>query len=304
MPNAAAESSRFQTFTLPAGDYPHSVAPGPDGTILYTDQRHGGLGILDPKTGKVEKIPFGAGSSPQGIVAGPDGTAWVNDSGLNAIVRFDPATKKVSPFVIPEDWGFTNLNSAAIDRNGDIWLTGQTGVYGKLNRAFGFITLWGSPLGRGPHGIAATRHGDVYFASMAGSYLGRIDREGGDATVLVPPTKGQGARMVAADSQDRIWVSEWIAGQVAVYDPDARTWKEWKLPGRNPRPYAIHVDERDIVWISDWGANALVRFDPATAKFEVIPFARKDANVRQIASRPGELLLPESGPRAISIFRR
>ena len=31
---ASAESGRFTTFTLPAGNYPHDVAPGPNGTIF------------------------------------------------------------------------------------------------------------------------------------------------------------------------------------------------------------------------------------------------------------------------------
>jgi virginiamycin B lyase len=302
--HAAAETGRFQTFALPAGDYPAAVAPGPGGTIYYADPRKGALGILDPATGKVEKVPLGSGSSPYGVIVGPENSVWLADSGQNAVVRYVPATKTLTAFRLPTDTGFINVLGAAFDRNGDLWFTGQTGVYAKWNRMTEFVTAWSSPRGRGPHGIVATRNGDVYYASMEGGFLGRVDLDWGETTELEPPTKGQAARGVAVDSKDRIWVSEWIAGKVAVYDPEARTWREWNLPGRNSRPYAIHVDERDIVWLSDWGANALVRFDPAAEKFEVIPFARKDAHVRQIASRPGELLLPETGPRVISIFKR
>lgn len=303
-PIAAADEGRFAIFKLPDGNYPHDVSPGPDGLVFYADQRRGGIGIVDPKTGKVEKVPFGEGSAPHGVFTGPDGKAWLTDGGLNAIVSYDPATKKVAIYKLPEDTGYTNLNTAAVDRKGDVWFTGQTGIYGKVDVKTGKVTVWQAPRGRGPYGITATKKGDVYYASLAGSYVGRIDIETGKVTVLEPPTKNQGARRVWADSKDRIWVSEWAAGQVALYDPNARKWKEWKLPGRRPMPYAIHVDERDIVWLSDWGANALVRFDPAMEKFDVIPFPRKDANVRQIASRGGELLLPESGPRVISIFKR
>jgi len=303
-PGAAAEAARFQAFTLPAGDYPHDVSPGPNGTIYYADQRRGGLGIVDPKTGKVEKVALGPGSSPHGVITGPGDTAWLTDGGQNAIVSYDPATKKVTIYRIPEDTGYTNLNTAAFDRKGDIWFTGQTGIYGKVDLKTGKVSVWSSPKGRGPYGITGTKNGDVYYASLAGSYVGRINIETGEATVLEPPTKGQGARRVWADSKDRIWVSEWISGQISVYDPANWTWKQWKLPGSGPKAYAVYVDEQDKVWIADWGGNALVKFDPVTEKFEVFPLPRENANVRQIHGRPGEILLPESGPRIVSIFKK
>ena len=59
-------------------------------------------------------------------------------------------------------------------------------------------------------------------------------------------------------------MSEWNAGKIGVYDPRRRSWREWRVPGANPQPYAIYVDDRDIVWVTDFGANAIVRFDPRT----------------------------------------
>ena len=91
---------------------------------------------------------------------------------------------------------------------------------------------------------------------------------------------------------------------LSAFDPATGAWKQWKLPGPGPKTYAVYVDDRDKVWLADWGANALVRFDPGTEKFDVFPFARDSANVRQIHGRPGEILLPESGPRVVSIFRK
>ena len=303
-PVAAADEGRFATFKLPPGNYPHDVSPGPDGLVFYADQRRGGIGIVDPKTGKVEKVPFGEGSAPHGVFTGPDGKAWLTDGGLNAIVSYDPATKKVAIYKLPEDTGYTNLNTAAVDRKGDVWFTGQTGIYGKVDVKSGKVTVWQAPRGRGPYGITATKKGDVYYASLAGSYVGRIDIETGKATVLEPPTKSQGARRVWADSKDRIWVSEWNSGNVSVYDPANGSWKQWKLPGSNPKAYAVYVDDEDKVWLADWGANALVKFDPATEKFAVFPLPRETSNVRQIDGRKGEILLPLSGPRLVAVFKK
>ena len=83
----------------------------------------------------------------------------------------------------------------------------------------------------------------------------------------------------------------------------AGAWRAWKLPGANPRAYAVWVDERDAVWASDFGANSVVRFDPDGEKFESFTFPRDSANVRQILGRPGEVWLPESGTEHITVIR-
>jgi virginiamycin B lyase len=84
-------------------------------------------------------------------------------------------------------------------------------------------------------------------------------------------------------------VSEWNAGRVARYDPKARRWREWRLPGA-AEPYAVYVDDHDIVWVSDFGANQLLRFDPATQRFTTIALPGPAANVRQLLGRPGQVL--------------
>ena len=150
---------------------------------------------------------------------------------------------------------------------------------------------------------ASTPDGQVYYASLAGSYIGRIDLETGQTTVLDPPTSGQGARRVWSDSQGRIWVSEWNTGQVTVYEPNTGRWQEWRLPGERPRAYAVYVDEQDIVWLSDFGGNALVRFDPATEEFRVFPLPSSPGNVRQILGRPGEVWGAESAADTLVVIR-
>ena len=110
--------------------------------------------------------------------------------------------------------------------------------------------------------------------------IARINVDTGAVTVLEPPTPAQGARRVWSDSQGRIWVSEWNAGQVGMYDPAAGRWREWRLPGSRPMAYAVYVDDRDQVWPSDFDANAMVRFDPARVAFEVFVLPSSPANVR------------------------
>lgn len=292
-----------QEYAVPAGSRPHDVAPAPDGSVWYTAQRRGELGRLDPETGETRHIPLGQGSAPHGVIVGPDGAAWVTDSGLNAIVRVDAETEEVTVYPLPAGTPYTNLNTATFDAEGILWFTGQSGYYGRLDPATGEIEVFQAPRGRGPYGITTTPDGDVYYASLAGNHIARIDLATSEATVLEPPTPNQGARRVWSDSQGRIWVSEWTSGHVSMYDPADGSWQSWRLPGSGPRAYAVYVDENDIVWLSDFGANAFVRFDPKTETFTTIPLPSPRGEVRQILGRPGEVWGAESGADKLIVVR-
>lgn len=276
------------------GAGPHDVAPALDSSVVwYTAQATGDLGRFDPEIGESRHIPLGSGSSPHGVIVGPDGAPWITDSGLNAIVRVDPETEEVKVFPLPGR--NANLNTASFDGDGILWFTGQSGFYGRLDPATGELEVFDAPRGRGPYGITTTPDGEIYYASLAGSHIAYIDRETNEAIVIEPPTPNQGARRIWSDSQGRLWVSEWDAGQLGMYDPETETWLEWPLPGDNPRPYAVYVDAQDDVWLSDFSANALVRFDPETETFESFPLGHDGAAVRQILGRPGEVWGAESG---------
>ena len=299
---AGAGAFEVRTYDVPRGARPHDVAPDPrpGGPVWYTAQGQGALGRLDPASGKVEQIALGNGSAPHGVVVGPDGAPWVTDGGLNAIVRVDPVTRAVRRYPLPIEDN-ANLNTATFDRQGRLWFTGQAGWTGRVDPMSGKVEAWPAPRGVGPYGIATTPAGEVWVASLAGSWLGRADGASGKLTPLDTPTQGGGARRVWSDSRGRLWITEWFAGRLAVYDPAARHWREWKLPGTAPRPYAVLVDERDAVWLSDFAADALLRFDPATERFERIPGRAR--GVRQLLGRAGEVWGAESGDDRLIVVK-
>jgi virginiamycin B lyase len=290
-------------YRLSRGAAPHDVAPAADGTVWYTGQRKGFLGRFDPKSGNNEEIPLGPKAMPHGVIVGPDGAAWITDGGLNAIVRVDPASKAVKPFPLPQEFPYTNLNTATFDKRGVLWFTGQVGVYGRLTPASGKVEVWKAPKGFGPYGIATTPSGDVWYASLAGDHIAKIDLDSGAAAVVEPPKKGVGPRRVWPDSQGMLWVSFWSTGEVGRYDPAARTWKTWQLPNSKRGCYSVYVDDKDKVWLTDFPANAIVRFDPATETFESFPSDRRGANVRQMLGRPGEAWGGESGNDRLVVVR-
>ncbi len=307
--SSRAASTTMQTWPLNTAQRTgiHDVAPAPDGGVWFSAQRSGHLGWFDPKTGKTELVALGPGSSPHGVIQGPDKAAWLTDGGQQAIARVGWPDRQVRLFRLPEGTPYANLNTCAFDADGDLWFTGQSGVVGKLALKTGTVTVMDAPRGRGPYGICATPVGDIWWCSLAGSFIAQIDRKSGESRIVEPPTKGQGARRVWSDSVGRIWVSEWNSGNVSMHDPRARVagglWKTWKLPGSGPRTYAVYVDDKDKVWLSDFGANTVLRFDPGSERFESWPHARDAANVRQILGRPGEVWLPESGTEQLSVMR-
>ena len=201
----------MRTFPVLAGAGAHDVYPAPDGTVWFTAQSAGKLGRLDPRTGKSDFIALGPGAAPHGVIIGPDGAAWVTEGGQNAIARVDPATRAVKLFPLPKERRDANLNTATFDRQGVLWFTGQNGVYGRLDPKAGAMTVFDAPRGTGPYGITTTPEGRVFFASLAGNYLGRIDIETGTTTVLEPPVPRQGARRVWSDSRGALWITGWNA---------------------------------------------------------------------------------------------
>jgi virginiamycin B lyase len=293
----------MQSYPVPRGSRPHDVAPAPDGTVWYTAQGSGELGLLDPVTGATRHVPLGQGSAPHGVIVGPDGAPWITDGGLNAIVRVDPASHAVQRFPLPANRARANLNTAAFDARGILWFTGQNGIYGRLDPASGRMEVFDAPRGAGPYGITALPDGSIYYASLAGNHIARVDTETGVATVLEPPTRQQGARRVWTDSRGNVWVSEYTAGRVGRYTPATGAWREWQLPGARPLAYAVYVDERDQVWLSDFSGNALVRFDPEREQFESFALPSSPGSVRQILGRPGEVWGAESSADKLVVIR-
>jgi virginiamycin B lyase len=301
----ALSQVRLQEYAIPGGHRVHDLwaDPAANGPVWFSAQGSGNLGILDPKTGKVEFVALGKGSAPHGVIAGPDGAPWLTDGGQNAIVRVDPKTRAVKVWKLPQETGYANLNTAIFDHKGVHWFTGQSGFYGRLDPRSGEIQVFKAPRGRGPYGIHVTPDGVVYYASLAGSYIARIDGASGAATVIEPPTPRQGARRVWSDSKGSIWVAEWFSGNLSRYEPRTGKWSTWKAPGEGPQVYAVYVDETDKVWVADWASQSMLRFDPQTEKFETFRSSSAFANVRQIHGRKGEVWTPESSSDKLVVYR-
>ena len=287
---------------MPAGSHPHDVAPAADGGIWFTAQAAGYLGWLDPRPATSARLPWGR--TPRRTASSWPGRRAVGHRRRPERHRARGPADERRPAISRYSGRNANLNTAAFDRNGILWFTGQDGVYGRLDPSSAELNVFDAPRGAGPYGIIATPDGSrVFYASLAGSHIAEINLETGQATPIDLPTPGQGARRVWTDSHGSIWVSEWNAGQVARYDPRSGDWREWKLPGGRPSAYAVWVDQQDTVWLSDWGSNAIVSFDPTTETFQQFVMPQSGSDIRELQGRPGEVWGAESGQDRIVVIR-
>ncbi len=251
----------------------------------------------------IKEFSVPKGSHPHDVAPARDGGVWYTAQHLGELGWLDPVSGHTRH--IPLGRGSAS-HGVIVGPDGAPWITdsGQNAIV-RVDPRTEKVQVFALPKDK-PNANLNTatfdRNGILWFTGQTG-YYGRLDPKTGQATVLEPPTLGQGARRVWADSKSRIWVSEWNSGQVSLYDPKSNQWRAWKLPGDNPQTYAVYVDSRDIVWLSGFGADAMVRFDPKTERFKVIRLPSHGTCVRQILGRPGEVWLPLSGVDKLAVIR-
>ena len=111
--------------------------------------------------------------------------------------------------------------------------------------------------------MTTTPDGNVWFVSLANSYLGQIDRATGNVKVIEPPVPNLGTRRVWSDSKGDLWMSEWSGGQISRYSPSTGKWDAHSSPGGvKGNLYAVYVDNKDVVWVSNWADDKIYGYDP------------------------------------------
>ena len=250
------------------------------------------------------QLPLGRDSAPHGVIIGPDRAAWITDGGQNAIARVDPLTRAVKLFPLPKDFPDANLNTATFDRKGILWFTGQNGVYGRVDPATGKVEAWKAPKGVGPYGIATTPNGEVWYASLAGDHIAKIDTVSGDAHdggaaqarrrpaphlvglqghVVGELLEHRRGRPLRSDRQDLESSGRCrTAATAAMRSMSTRTTRSGSATGPTT-PSSVSIRRRE--------------------KFESFPSNRRGAAVRQLLGRPGEVWGAESGTDRLVMVR-
>ncbi len=296
-PGTSTPGTRFAVsyFDVPGVEGVYGLAAAQDGAIWLSGSRNGTLARFDPRSGETKPIALGEAAKPRRVLSGPDGAIWLTDPGRDALLRVEPADGKVETIALPDERKGADLDCAVFDGDGLLWFTGQAGIVGRLDPKTGKIEVRDAPKGRGAAGIAVSPSGELWFASVAGNYVARINRESFEIQPAGLPKEDQGPRDLSSDSKNRLWVAESQSGNVSCLEIASRSWKSWKLPGDRPRPHAVYVDDADKVWLSDFSANAIVHFDPVTEAFNSVQIDRPGAEVRSLHGRSGEAWAADGG---------
>jgi streptogramin lyase len=130
--NTSAGVTQYPIPTYNSG--PGPITAGPDGNYWFFEQSADQFGVINPKTGVINEIPFLANSDPQvdGMTAGPDGTVWFTEFNSNVIGMINVNTHEITQFPVitpgSEPYGIVQ------GPDGNIWFT-ESGAnqIGRIN---------------------------------------------------------------------------------------------------------------------------------------------------------------------------
>jgi virginiamycin B lyase len=297
--------------------WPHDVVVDAN-YAYYTDHFSNAFGRVDRKTGKAEELHYdllaGAGrdqNGGDGRAGNPGGGSHdllIDKQGRvligmdDATVRFDPKTEKFTPW--PSGQAMFGL-----DPDGNIWHHEERNPVTKLNTSTGEVTEYPVPPSDGIYDMDSDSKGRFLINIWRNNKIGVFDPKVEKYAEYKLPTPQSGPRRGEIDRQDRLWVTEFYASQIAMFDPDTGTTKEYPLfPGSKPftapyaQPYSLSVDNKNqTVWTNDFLASRLYKVDIKTGKTTEYQtptnYELRDLTVEENAPRP-TLWLPAYRPPA------
>ena len=180
------------------------------------------------------------GSHPNDVAAAPTpgGPVYYTAQSTGKLGILNPVTGKYDEVALGAR---SSPHGVVVGPDGALWITdGGQNVIVRVDPVTRQVCKFPLPADFGYanlNTLTFDRKGRVWFTGQSGIY-GKVDPATGEVKVWQAP-------------RGRIWVSYWNTGQVGMYDPAARTWREWKLPcSRNGPKNVARVQTHDG---SPWG---------------------------------------------------
>ena len=211
----------------------------------------------------------------------------------NGTVKYEPKTGKFTPWA-------AGKNMFGLDADGNVWYVPKNGVLAMLDTSSEALkqTLFEIPKNKGIYDMDTDSKGRTDLYIWRDSKIGHFDPQTKQYSEYQTPTPMSGPRRGQIDSQDRLWTTEFYAGQVAMFDPDKKLIKEYPLiNGAKPytapyaEPYSASVDSKNkIVWTNDFSSSRLYRIDiesgHSTEYLTPSNYEMRDLKVDPTAPRP------------------
>ncbi len=262
----------------------HDIDVDKYGMVWWTDWRWPYVGMLNPETGQMKywesPVPEGKPEMHPGgqeISFDKDENLWTVIAWTGGLLKFDRKTEKFSSYTFP-DRGPRRFLSVGTDPSRDrVWFHTDN-YYGTYYS--GFLvpdkrqwTIYEMPLKAGKkasgiYGDVNDTKGNRYLMMHRDSDIGWINPETGELTRYPTPTPNAFPRRGDYDSKDRVWFSEYNAGQIGMFDPTTRKITEYKIPDvPMALPYGCGVDRNtDRVWVELYRNDRLVMLEPKTGE--------------------------------------
>ena len=276
---------------------PHDVLTDSAGIAWYSNFFENTLGRLDPKTGAHTEFTFptikkGAPNGSLALEPDRDGNWWLAPMFQTGLVRFNVKDKTFKVFPLPDDINNSDAQQSMVQPrqahvDGKVWTTEigrqvilrldvATGKY-ELVDPFKFM-----PAGtnHSPYGLAADDRNNLFFMDFGDEVIGRIDAKTLQTTIYPTATPRSRPRRTMMDSQRRIWLAEYAANKVAMFDPVKETFREWEIPTPYTYPYDVFLDRNADLWAGSMSSDRVLRLKPETGK-SVEYLLPRQTNVRR-----------------------
>ena len=299
LPRPHGEDTRviITEYDLPRPDAePHDVAPDRAGMIWYEDFMEGIVGRVNAATGEVKEwqdpvTKPGYPSAFQCLEWDPQGNIWFGRHDWNGIARFDVKTEEFTNIDLPAG---TKADLISVGGDGKVWIKDSASMalyrVDPANRETVKFSQLPSELTakgyNGPrhhiYGITADPSGNLYEADISGGDLFRVNGRTGEVQTFAIPTPNAGPRRMHLDSAGRLWIGEYYAKTIGMFDTRTEQFKEWPVPVPWYGPYDVVADKDGYAWAGAMTSELILRLNTRTGEFRKYLLPRLGVNVRRV----------------------
>jgi len=245
-------------------------------------------------------------SEPHDVLVDKEGKVWYTDFGEMFIGKFDPKTLKLVEYPIQKfkDKAPTGLLSIEFDRDGKIWFdTMYQGSLGCLDPQTGKIAYYPLPPEYNDDTVqlnfTGLRHdvdGKVWTKSVGTQHIFRLDLKTGKwerfhPTDYLPEGAPKHATIyqVISDSQNNLWMAEFVAGHLGKIDAKTTKVTWYPMPTPNARARRMNIDDQDRITVTEYRGNKVAVFDTRAEKFTEYELPARTYPYRANFDKNGEI---------------
>ncbi len=98
-------------------------------------------------------------------------------------------------------------------------------------------------------------------------------------TKYIPPSRDRTRRIQLADDGS-IWYAVYDGDRIGRFDPKTETFKDYALPVKDTKPYALGIATDGQIWYSSYYRDVMGKLDPETGKVIEYPMPYADNGMR------------------------